>query len=228
MEELQKSYENLSDPVPHKDEEPSYIHPRFCPHITHYTCNNQKETFRYEQPLEHDSSCVTFKATLLRTGSPIVVKFVRGYGVDAHKLMASINLAPKLIAHESLGEVYDNLNLVVMDYIDGKTLHDIFGPQPHPLPMGVKTGVRRALNILKSHEYVFGDLRRANVMLVNEQPQSQPIDKRIRFIDFDWAGKEGQGLRYPFHLASVVRTPSGASEYELITEEHQEKMFKVL
>jgi hypothetical protein len=55
-----------------------------------------------------------------------------------------------------------------------------------------------------------------------------PIARRIRFIDFDWAGKEEPDLQYPFHISSFVRDVSGASEYVQISREHQNCMLESL
>ncbi len=52
-------------------------------------------------------------------------------------------------------------------------------------------------------------------------------ENRIRFIDFDWAGKIGE-VRYPFHLASCICEISGALEYDLILKEHNTKMLDAL
>lgn len=138
--------------------------------------------------------------------------------------MASKGLAPELLSVTSLGEIYDNLHLVAMEYIEGKTLHDAFGADGL-LPLDVRESVHNALEVLSKEGFVFGDLRRPNVMLVHG---TEPVCKRIRLIDFDWAGKEGSDLRYPFHLASVVRGPSGASDYDLITRVHQDNMLEYL
>jgi RIO-like serine/threonine protein kinase len=135
--------------------------------------------------------------------------------------MAGHGLAPELLLYTPLG---DDLYLVVMEYIEGQTLHDAYDIAD-PLPLDVRQGVQKALDILEEGNFVFGDLRRPNVMLVHG---TQPVEKRIRFIDFDWAGEEGPDLRYPFHLAAVVREASGASDYDLITRAHERNMFKNL
>lgn len=218
--ELNAYYARLSSsPAEH-----GHLHPRFFPSITSFSTGGKKTRFVYAYPLEHDAASVTFKATLTETKKPIVIKFVRRYGDEAHQLLADHGLAPKLLAFEQLGELYDDLNLVAMELVEGQTLQDIYG-DAEPLPDPVKDAIRRGLNFLKEKGLVFGDLRRPNIMLVDGD---EPIQDRIRFIDFDWAGLEDERLRYPFHLSSVVCKPSGALEYDLVTREHQESMFRNL
>ncbi|KAJ3733131.1 hypothetical protein DFJ43DRAFT_1069382 [Lentinula guzmanii] len=230
--DLKEYYQNLPSPVV----QPDHIYPRFCPCIKSFSLDGENVQFVYVQPLERDPSSVTFKAIRSDTQSPIVIKFARRYGEDAHKWMADKRLAPRLLACESLGEKYGNLLLVVMEFVKGQTLHDAYD-STEPLPEYVRYGVRKALDVLAQGDFVFGDLRRPNVMLENENENENededeelddPLEKRIRFIDFDWAGREGSDLRYPFHLASVVRKASGALENDPITRAHQDKMFENL
>ncbi|KAJ3782759.1 hypothetical protein GGU10DRAFT_297341 [Lentinula aff. detonsa] len=224
--DLKEYYQNLPSPVV----QPDHIHPRFCPCIKSFSLDGENVQFVYVQPLQRDPSSVTFKAIRSDTQSPIVIKFARRYGEDAHKWMADKRLAPKLLTCESLGEKYGNLLLVVMEFVEGQTLHDAYD-STEPLPENVRYGVRKALDVLAQGDFVFGDLRRPNVMLENENEDEEledPLEKRIRFIDFDWAGREGSDLRYPFHLASVVRKASGALENDPITRAHQDKMFENL
>ncbi|KXN81872.1 hypothetical protein AN958_03574 [Leucoagaricus sp. SymC.cos] len=204
---------------------PGHIHPRYCPSINCFIDEktSHKVSFIYERPLERDPSSVAFLAIREDTREQVVVKFVRRYGKDAHNHMANIGLAPQLIHYSNLGDTHDRLSLVVMEYVIGKTLHDIFGN--NDLPIDILDGVKLALGFLDQGGYVLGDLRRPNVMIAEG---NGPIQKRMRFIDFDWAGKQGDDLRYPFHVANVIRKVSGAEEYDLITKEHQEAMFRNL
>ncbi|KAH9960083.1 hypothetical protein BJV74DRAFT_954596 [Russula compacta] len=203
---------------------PGHIHPRFCPFISsfHDALTGSVVDFTYVAPLEFDPRSVTFKAIRQDTSETIVVKFVRRYGKEAHEWMAEHGQAPRLIRFEELGPEYDDMNVVVMEYVVGDTLHTLY---PDELPPDVRSGVESALDVLTSGGFVFGDLRRPNVMLA-DGPGA--IASRIRFIDFDWAGKEGPNLRYPFHISSFVRDVSGASDYGHILREHQDRMFKSL
>ncbi len=201
---------------------PGHVHPRFCPSISsfHDALTESVVDFTYIAPLELDPRFVTFKAIRQDTHKTIVIEFVRRYGKEAHKWMAEHGQAPRLIQFEALGSDYDDMNLVVMDYVVGHTLQTLY---PDELPPDVRSGVESALDVLTNGGFLFGDLRKQNVMLADG---SDPIARRIRFIDFDWAGKEGPDLRYPFHLSSFVRDLSGASDYDQMPREHQDRMFE--
>ena len=136
--------------------------------------------------------------------------------------MAEHGYAPRLIRFEALGPDCDDMRMVVMNYVTGHTLQTLY---PDKLPPDVRNGIESALDVLISGGFVFGDLRKQNVML---EDGLDPIASRIRFIDFDWAGKEEPDLRYPFHISSFVRDVSGASEYVQISREHQNRMLESL
>jgi hypothetical protein len=175
------------------------VHPRFCPFVSSFHDASGVVKFTYIAPLERSPKCIIFKAIRQDTGEFIVVKFVRLYGKEAHEWMAQHELAPRLIGFEALGSDYDDLSMVVMDYVAGQTLHTLYAGE---LPPDVLRGVEGALDVLTSGGFVFGDLRRPNIMLANGK---DPIASRIRFIDFDWAGKEGPDLRYPLFLSRFIR-----------------------
>lgn len=214
ISELNTYYKNLTPP----DVQSGHIHPRFCPRINSFSFDGKEVPFTYIQPLELDPSCVVFKVQRTDTGSPLVIKFVRRYGEAGHRFMADRGLAPKLLSFQDLGDRYDNLCLVAMEFVNGQTLHDVYGARP--LPDTVKEAVRKGLEVLSEGGFIFGDLRRPNVMVTE--------DGTIFFIDFDWVDKENSGFRYPCHLGGNVRANSGASDYELITKLHQDRMFDKL
>ncbi|KAF9024274.1 hypothetical protein BDZ89DRAFT_1069246 [Hymenopellis radicata] len=223
VEELNTYYTTLTPPSASKD----CVHPLVFPAFTSFTDDNGQEAhFEYVQPLEPESfQCVTFLARLLdgdRTGERIVVKFVDRYSTEAHNLLAGHDLAPRLIRHQVLGPIYGALAMVIMDYIEADSLAEL--ELDYDDMKAIDATVRRALDLLGEEHLIFGDLRPQNVMLLDGK---EPVEKRVRFIDFDWACKEGDGVRYPFHLSGAVRRASGAKDYDVITRAHQEAMFKM-
>jgi tRNA A-37 threonylcarbamoyl transferase component Bud32 len=80
--------------------------------------------------------------------------------------------------------------MVVMEYIRGKTAHEVLTASSTPrrtrsprLPAAVLHDVKNAIDILHGVSLVFGDLRHPNVIIV---------DGRAKLIDFDWCGKDGE------------------------------------
>ncbi|PBK61258.1 hypothetical protein ARMSODRAFT_997450 [Armillaria solidipes] len=213
IKELQSYYKNLK-PQPLEANKP---HPRFFPSITSYRSNDKNVSFTYTSPLELDDTCVTFLATLDADSGQkkVVVKFVQRYGEEAHRLLTELQLAPALLY---AGGCSVSLQMIVMEYIQGQTLVEAY--PDGLLPIGVKKAIKKGLNALHNEDFVYGDLRRQNIMVTGEE-------NRVRFIDFDWAGKVGE-VRYPFHLASCICEISGALEYDLILKEHDTKMLDAL
>ncbi|KAJ7596060.1 hypothetical protein C8J56DRAFT_1043162 [Mycena floridula] len=218
VDDLRLYYEAL-EPKPLTANTP---HPRFFPSITSYSRDGIIVNFSYIAPLEPESACIIFLAQE-DEGRQVVVKFVHRYGLQVHQLLAQVGLAPQLFYFGPIeGAVdYGTLKMVVMEYLEGTTLVSKY--PAGLLPGKLKAEVKKGLDAIHSNGFVYGDLRHPNIM-VEKQGNG---DTKIKFIDFDWAGEEGQ-VRYPPHLAPVVVAASGASDYDLITQKHDLAMFNVL
>lgn len=181
--------------------------------------------FAYVVPLQSSVTCVSFEVMLLETKERVVVKYVAHYGEAAHRYMASKHMAPALRFFGPLDahsrRTYAGLSMVVMDKVDGHTLHNLYDGKP--IPSDIEDEVMRAVNELKSGGFVHGDLRAPNVMLLDSPAEGT----RVRLIDFDWAGKVGK-VRYPFDLTSVITMPSGAKDYEVVTLKHMDSMVEAM
>ncbi|KAK7457039.1 hypothetical protein VKT23_010342 [Stygiomarasmius scandens] len=198
-------------------------HKRFYPFITSYSDpRNPGRTieFEYIQPLEKDASdmCVTYRAKTINTCNctkDIVVKFVREYGEDVHRLLSSRGMAPDLFY---LGRISpgSEFSVVVMSYIQGKTVATVFGCME--VSDEVYQGVKEALNVLHEAGFVHGDLRRPNIMTDNG---------KVILIDYDWAGLAGTA-RYPSFLNPRTAYPKGVGPRKEITKEHDEWMLEEL
>jgi serine/threonine protein kinase len=227
LDSLDTFYQNLEvQPVAN-----GHLHPRFLPSINSYPSHNTTTVrFTYVKPLELDNTCMTFLATSDSDGEDIVVKFVQSYGDAAHQNLASSGMAPDLLYYGPIvqdGHSYGELKMVVMGYVPGETLAQRF--ESKPIPRDVIQAIRDGITTIHDAGYVYGDLRRPNVMIASTVDGNDDADlgKLVRFIDFDWAGKAGDA-RYPLHLSSAICKTAGTSEYELITKEHDIKMLNAL
>ncbi|KAF8149032.1 hypothetical protein B0H34DRAFT_802558 [Crassisporium funariophilum] len=143
---------------------PKCIQPRFCPSITSFVgVNGAQVRFIYTKPLEVEPTCVVFLAIREDNNAPVVVA----------------GLAPELVHHKPLGDGYNYVALVVMGYVEGRTLAEGYGGKP--LPDDVCRAVCKAFDTLISGGFVFGDLRRTNVMLAEGEGS---VEQRIRLVDF--------------------------------------------
>jgi Protein kinase domain len=196
------------------------LHPLFFPSICTY-CDEKGRFihFQYIKPLEFDSTCVTFHAkTTSGTPKDIVVKFVHRYhyGEEAHRLLASESLAPQLFYHGKIGVLegdpsYGHLRMVVMEYIDGETLDQV-----KRIPPTFMDQIRYALDVLHGKGYIFGDLRRSNIMITKNE--------EVKLIDFDWAGIHAES-RYPFLVSPGLTWPAGVEALSIMKTEHDDEMF---
>lgn len=223
LKRLGTYYQNLAIPT---NPRPGCFHPRFFPHITSYINKEGRSVeFAYVVPLQSSVTCVSFEVMLLETKERVVVKYVAHYGEAAHRYMASKHMAPALRFFGPLDahsrRTYAGLSMVVMDKVDGHTLHNLYDGKP--IPSDIEDEVMRAVNELKSGGFVHGDLRAPNVMLLDSPAEGT----RVRLIDFDWAGKVGK-VRYPFDLTSVITMPSGAKDYEVVTLKHMDSMVEAM
>ncbi|EEB95521.1 hypothetical protein MPER_05495 [Moniliophthora perniciosa FA553] len=118
---------------------------------------------------------------------------------------AEKGLAPRLLHDGTSGPRYGALRLIVTDFVEGKTLHDVYGK--NPIPDNVREAIRKALDEFAKEGFIFDDLRTPNIMLA--QDAGEPIEKRLRFIEFDRACCEGDGVKYPFHICRDIQESAG-------------------
>jgi len=210
-------------------------HPRFFPHPTKFMeyATKPKErkefTFKYTNLPRTDATNVTFFAKDLSSGRPLVIKFVERYGVEAHELLASKDMAPRLLYCGLLdgetdvrhgesrvqgsiraGGLYVGpIRMVVMEYIQGSTLDKT----PNP-PKDTRGKIEKALKALHDGNLVFGDLRAPNVMISGT---------KVYLIDFDWSGRVNKAC-YPLRLSMGLGWPEGAGDLKPILPGHDSFM----
>ena len=200
----------------------------FFPSVNTYYDSKQDTNvkFDYIRPLETDPACITFLAqTCSKTDSRlIVVKFIEWYGEPAHRLLAEHDFAPQLFyfgrVSKSGTPSYRSLRMVVMEYLQGSTVAQLLADpsRNHPthiLDLELIAELERIIKFLHSHDYVYGDLRGPNIMIT--------LEKNIKLIDFDWAGKVGH-VKYSNFLSPKIGWPAGAERGKPITAQHDLEM----
>jgi hypothetical protein len=198
---LQVFYLGLQDIPPFVANDP---HPRYFPYPTSFKAKDGTLTrFRYLASLEEDSGCVTYLAEIPNeagvTVDPVkvVVKFVARYGEEVHEFLARKGCAPALrycgpLPGTKLSGIFpgpaqraapglclrsDLMHMVVMDYI----------PPQSNTPPDVHGQIRTILTLLHSEGYVFGDLRKQNILF--------DADGKVKLIDFNWCGRYDMNIR---------------------------------
>ncbi|KAH8992599.1 hypothetical protein EDB86DRAFT_2932241 [Lactarius hatsudake] len=203
---LQTFYRALEGPSTFIANKP---HPRYFPYPTSFTAEDGTSTqFRYLTSLEEDPACVSYLAEIpnepstTRDSDPVkvVVKFVSRYGKEVHEFLARKGWAPTLRYYGPLPEtehysVFPGpaqsvpsglrgifftgpaqsappaMHMIVMDYIDAL---------PNT-PPDVRGQIRTILTLLHTEGYVFGDLRKPNILF--------DAYGKVKLIDFDWCGR---------------------------------------
>ncbi|KAG0697439.1 hypothetical protein DFH29DRAFT_946507 [Suillus ampliporus] len=134
--------------------------------------------------------------------------------------MAEAGFAPKLLYYGKIGvgteemPWYGDLQMVVMEYVDGMTVHR--APQ---LPSNFCKELTKAIEYCHRKGFVFGDLRKPNVMITQ--------DDKVQLIDFDWAGCEGK-VTYPVFISPDIVWPKGVQGLEPILQQHDREMIRFM
>jgi hypothetical protein len=171
--------------------------------------------FQYiKRLLPGSRSKAVFKGRMVPNNELIVIKFTNTYSVDAHRLLENEGLAPRLRYFSGEDKAFrkpGGLEMVIMDFVEEDTNSNLTTQRLRD--------VRRAINLLHEQDYVFGDLRDANVLKLKND--------HAMLVDFDWSGKEGQAL-YPMGLNTHITWPPEGKVGMPILKAHDEFMFKHL
>ena len=135
------------------------------------------------------------------TNHDVIIKFTACYNKEAHHLLAQAGFAPKLYFCE---RVIGGLYMVVMEYVDGKSLWQLRRDKI-PIPPIVPKQVEAALHLLHENDIVFGDLRDPNILYVKSKDC-------VALVDFDRPGKHGED-RYPATFNTENRMADRVNKY---------------
>jgi hypothetical protein len=150
----------------------------------------------------------------------VVVKFTVTYNEHAHKLMAEHGFAPKL--YSSVPMIGGRM-MVVMERVQGTQMCDL---RRRSLPSKLFDDIRKALDILHERNFVFGDLRNTNIMVLDRANDKT----RVELVDFDWVGIKGRDA-YPACIRrSLIGTElsSGVSPCGLMEPGHDDSALQFL
>lgn len=214
---------------------------RLFPYRQSYPGDHGEVSFKYICKLKEDTSsgnqsgCV-FRAKRLHDDQAIVVKFVTRYNATAHRLLADLELAPKLYYAETealstdcqtggLSYLVPQLKMIVMEFLPYPNASRAFLPeepdgQPPPVPYNFFDSLKCAVAELHRKGLVFGDLRAPNILV-------GPLMK-ARLIDFDWCGEDGKD-RYPAGLNdNNITWHPDVARYAIMRKEHDNFLFDKL
>ncbi|CUA78453.1 Sorting nexin-25 [Homo sapiens] [Rhizoctonia solani] len=220
--ELDEYYEHNQPPSSGEDTG------RPFPYLTRYTdSTGQVVKFAYRKALcPGNPEKAIFLAETDKDSKRIIVKFVQNYNAHAHELLAEKGLAPQLLydgtkyPEEQPGPEH---TMIVMEFIQGEN-YELFSKHSR-LPRSAFDDIKAAVDLLHSHDYVFGDLRPPNVMVLQDS-NGKPTGKAM-LIDFDWCGKHGEG-RYPLRMNLTLGFHSDVRYGDVMYKQHDIHMIKKL
>ncbi|KAI3596380.1 hypothetical protein WG66_003091 [Moniliophthora roreri] len=131
--------------------------------------------------------------------TPLVIKFVKVYGKEAHDYMTSKSLAPRLHSYDvfEMTSGYGGLKMVVMDFVDGMNLHG------REIPEEYKEELQLTFMCMHEAGFVHGDIRPENIMVT--------CDHRVMIIDFNTAARYA---RFPLVTTKRVKKESQSHSLE--------------
>ena len=178
------------------------------------------DTIEYIEPIYRTGR--VWKGKDISGDTVVVVKFTLMYNTTVHKYLYECGMAPKLMTDEQL---CDGWKVIVMEYIEGKTLHECNSTLKDSQKDAIKVKLKAAVQRMKNKNYVHGDLRLPNIMIKDSEVDSEfptPI-----ILDFDWAGIDGE-VKYPVNLNNVVDWPDTAKSGLPILNSHDMYMVENL
>lgn len=152
----------------------------------------------------------------------VKVKFTPRYCREAHELLASRGMAPKLYHCEQLAWGW---LAIVMEDIGGDNLHELANRKD--VPPDIIQAVRAAVQRLHDSDFVFGDLRPPNVVVRRVAQEDGSTQWHGSLVDFDWAGKAGEA-KYPVNINTEIEWAEGVCAAEFIKKEHDLEMLQKL
>ncbi|KXZ54770.1 hypothetical protein GPECTOR_4g840 [Gonium pectorale] len=165
-----------------------------------------------------------YKAVRFSDGKVVVVKFAPRYCSDAHRAWAALGMAPELYLAEVLPGGYVHVEMELLDKADGWVpLSCVEDAADAAAAEQAALGALAAAHAAAEPPFVHGDARKANC-LVRRRPGQRRAQRRrgrprrsgseggtgagrkgasvvkgeweVRFVDFEFAGREGLGV-YP-------------------------------
>jgi serine/threonine protein kinase len=177
--------------------------------MTGISVGNQLDHYRIDELVARSGMASIFRAIDLNNGNQVAIKLPHPeMECDAalfDRFKREIEIGQKL-NHPGVMKVLDNEKrsrvYMVMEWVDGKLLRRLLGPQ-HKLP--VERAVYLTIQILQALDYIHAngvvhrDLKPENIMV-------GPADQ-IKLIDFGIAGNQGSRRLTFAKLSNVMGTP---------------------
>lgn len=183
--------------------------------------------FRDVEALWPGSDKLLYTATHVQSGRQMLVKFavVSEHATRVHAAWAEAGLAPQLIESRQLP---CGLTMIVMEFLspeDGWKMFYSLAPERKQQLSDIilaKLEDAHAIDVGGGARAVHADMRQGNTMVRLRKDGSQQLVEpyQVRFLDFDWAGLEGQTRLRPF-----VRQRIGYGSGQEVTQQYDRDLW---
>jgi hypothetical protein len=148
------------------------------------------------------------------------IKYVQRYGAEVHAAWGAAGLAPALLECRRLPGGWLEVEMEMLEVEDGwemlaacsEAVRDELLPAVHNTLLAAHGLPIRGAQLRGAH----GDVRGANVFVRRRVGSGEA---EVRFVDFDWAGVQGE-VAYPPMMNSAIQWPEGARPGGFIRQEH--------
>jgi len=138
------------------------------PYHTVFHVNAVRFSLTYERPVVDAGNPTRAMFTAFMpspseaVSTPVVAKYTRRHSAEAHRLLAEMSLAPKLLYHEHIAGIHFVFmeHLEVTEVTGNLTSEEGATRRVHSL--------RRAIRALHDRKLVFGDLREPNILITKD------------------------------------------------------------
>ncbi|CAG8675995.1 3581_t:CDS:2, partial [Racocetra fulgida] len=191
---------NMSDPCDQ----------RFYPFLHQYSDDfGNNIPFNYNDLFMEDCTEFVWRATT-EDKSSIIIKYTQTYNVNAHKICAEKQLAPRILFASN--KVIDGWWVIIMESVEELSLYH--AQLTNENYMTVMQDIKQAIKLLHDNELVFANLCSTNILVYKVE-----MNTRAMLFGFDWCGEHAIG-RYPFLISSTVKWHHGVKAYALLDKTH--------
>jgi serine/threonine-protein kinase len=177
--------------------------------MTGLSVGNQLDHYRIDELIARSGMASIFRAIDLNDGKQVAIKLphpeMECDPALFDRFTREIEIGQKL-DHSGVMKVLNNDKrsrvYMVMEWVDGKLLRRLLGPQrklPVDRAVNLTIEILRALEYIHSHGVVHRDMKPENIMV--------GADDHIKLIDFGIAGNEGSRRLTFAKLSNVMGTP---------------------
>ncbi|KAG2447159.1 hypothetical protein HYH02_007905 [Chlamydomonas schloesseri] len=162
---------------------------------------------------------------LARSGAVVVVKLCQSYGLAAHQRWAELGLAPQVLRSEPLPGGWLLVEMEWLPTLEWRKLSELLlllsssGPELAQALSAAQGALARAH---AATGLVHGDMRPPNCLVRRSGEAGAPAWE-VRFVDFEWAGPEGEAT-YPACMNPAIPWPEGVGYRKPLHREHDTQL----